>query len=424
MPLLPGLSLSDLSVWEKLITMNADVQNLPYPDALSRLLAAVQPVETTLLDIDAAFGHVLATDVKTPRPFPDTMRSAVDGYALGSLDSSTLTLLDTLAAEDLPRGALSGANAVAVMTGATVPDGTLAVVRIESTTLEGRLVTIREIPAPGDNINRIGEEFGKGQLVLPAGVRLDAVRHSVLCYLGLDRVKVYRRPRVGVLITGNELLKPGQGHRPGMVYESNSYVLSNILRQLGMDVVVRGPVEDTPEVLAKVLDQLAWQNDLVVTSGGVSMGKFDYIRPLLQQSGFDLLVDRTRVKPGRPMLVARRDRKLFFGMPGYPAAFLTNIMAYLIPVLRKLSGLQRVQPEGRFATLAEAARGREKRWDFVRVRLEAQGAVLTATPVARQLTSQYISMAHADGLIVLDDRCGDLAAGSEVKVLDFASALS
>ncbi len=404
--------------------MSAEVQSLSYPVALARLLDAVQPVETTSLDIGDTFGHVLATEIKTPRPFPDTMRSAVDGYALGSLDVSEFNLLDTLAAEDLPRAELSGPNAVAVMTGATVPEGSQAVIRVESTSLQEQRVTIKETPEPGDNINRIGEEFAKGQLVLPAGVRLDAVRHSVLCYLGLDRVKVYRRPRVGVLITGNELLKPGERHRPGMVYESNSYVLSNILRQLGMDVVVRGPVEDKPEVIAKVLDQLAWQNDLVVTSGGVSMGQFDYIRPLLQQSGFDLLVDRTRIKPGRPMLVARRDQKLFLGMPGYPAAFLTNIMAYLIPVLRKLSGIQDIHPAGRIARLAQPVKGREKRWDFVRVKLENDGAVVTATPVTKQMTSQYISMAHADGLIILDDKCSGLDAGTEVKVMDFASALN
>lgn len=403
--------------------MSASVQNLSYPDALAGLLAAVHPVETSHLEIGDACGHVLATTIKTPRPFPDTRRSAVDGYALGTLETTGYSLLDTLAAEDLPRTELSGANAVAVMTGATVPEGSQAVVRVENTALKNQTVTLQETPQQGENINRIGEEFGKGELVLSAGVRLDAIRHSVLCYLGLDRVKVYRRPRIGVLITGNELLKPGQSHRPGMVYESNSYVLSNILRQMGMDVVVRGPVADSPEVIAKVVDQLAWQNDLVVTSGGVSMGKFDYIRPLLQQSGFELLVDRTRIKPGRPMLVARRDQKLFFGMPGYPAAFLTNIMAYLVPVLRKLSGLHNVQPEGRYARLLQPIRGREKRWDFVRVKLEQQGAVLTAAPVAKQLTSQYISMAHADGLIVLDDGCGGLAEGSEVKVLDFASAL-
>ena len=406
------------------MTMSTEVQSLSYPDALAQVLQAVQPVETTNLEIGDSFGHVLATEVKTPRCFPDTMRSAVDGYALGALDTSTFTLLDTLAAEDLPQIELSGPNAVAVMTGATVPEGSQAVIRVESTALKDNMMTTEETPGPGDNINRIAEEFAKGELVLPSGVRLDAVRHSVLCYLGLDKIKVYRRPRVGVLITGNELLRPGESHRPGMVYESNSYVLSNILRQLGMDVVVRGPVEDTPEVIAKVLDQLAWQNDLVVTSGGVSMGKFDFIRPLLQQSGFDLLVDRTRIKPGRPMLVASREGKLFFGMPGYPAAFLTNIMAYLIPVLRKLSGMEAIHPQGRIAKLADPAKGREKRWDFIRVKLDNQGSVLLATPVTKQMTSQYISMAHADGLIVLDDKCGGLEAGSEVRVLDFASALN
>ncbi len=420
---MPGLPFSDLSVREKLIAMKRECQNLSCSEALDRLLTAVSPVKTQCLEIAEACGHVLAEPVKTPRPFPDTRRSAVDGYAVGSLAADDFALVDTLGAEDIPRSALSGNAAAAVMTGATVPAGAQTVVRVEDVLLKGHQVEPKVELVAGANINGIGEEAQKGLPVLGAGERLNAVSHSVLCYLGVDQIQVFRRPRIGILITGNELLRPGQQHRPGMVYECNSYLLRNMLNRMGIDVVVRGPVADSPEVLSKVLDQLAWQNDLVVTSGGVSMGKFDYIRPLLKQSGFELLVDRTKIKPGRPMLVARRDQQLFFGMPGYPAAFLVNLFVYLVPVLRKLCGLSSIQPSYRTARLKTAVTGRTGRSDMIRVQLEQNGSVTEATPLQSQLTSHFINMAGCNGLVVLDEGCAGLAAGTEVQVLDFAAVI-
>lgn len=403
--------------------MSAEVKNLLYPQALEKLLAAVSEVSCiTVPTVDAA-GYVLAEDIKTPRPFPDTRRSAVDGYALGSIDATSLELIDTLAAEDLPRGAMPNKAAVAVMTGATVPHSAKAVARVEDVRSEGRLIFPPQGLQEGENINNIGEEAGAGELVLQQGRYLDAVAHSVLCYLGVSEVRVYRRLKIGIMVTGNELLRPGQKHRPGMVYEANSFLLSRLLRQMGCEVDLRGPVADSPAVISQVLKQLGEENDLVVTSGGVSMGKFDYIRPLLEQSGFELLVDRTRIKPGRPLLVARRDGQLFFGMPGYPAAFLVNSFVYLLPVLRKLSGRQQLQPDIRLARLGEGVKGRLGRWDMIRVGLQYEGAELYATPLKSQLTSHFINMAACHGLVTLAHDCEALDKGEQVRVIDFSAAL-
>ena len=396
--------------------------NLDYPEALDAVLACARPVEIERLGIAEARSRVLAEDIVAPRAFPDTRRSAVDGYALGSLGLTQYTLAQTLAAEDLPQSPLAAEAAAAVMTGATVPDGAVAVVRVEDVTVDGRRVVPEATVKPGENINAIGEEAAEGQPVLQQGQRLDAIAYSVLCYMGIARAKVYRRPRVGVLITGNELLRPGQPHRPGMVHESNGYLLQSVLEKLGIEPLMRGPVADSPGELGATLNELARQSDLVVTSGGVSMGKFDFIRPLLHEAGYRVLVDRTKIKPGRPLLVAERDRTLFFGMPGYPAAFLVNLFVYLLPVLKRLCGLENVGPLWQKAILAAPVKGRAGRWDMIRTQLHTAGGGLVARPASSQLTSHYLNMANADGLIVLDKDCAQCPEKSEVDVLKFSWA--
>jgi molybdopterin molybdotransferase len=399
-------------------------KQLSCPAALEVLLAAVDPVAQQELEVTAAANYVLAETLYTPRPFPDTRRSAVDGFALGGLDAGSYRLTETLGAEDLPQQQVANKTAAAVMTGATVPEGARAVVRIENTERVAEQIIVAEALKERECINAIGEEAIAGAQVLAAGQVLGALAHSVACSLGQPRVRVYRRPRIGVMVTGNELLRPGEAHRPGMVYECNSTLLKNVLAQFGAEVEVRGPVVDDPEVLAATLEELAAKSDLVVTSGGVSMGKFDYVRPLLQRSGYELLVDRTRIKPGSPLIAAKRGNCLFCGMPGYPAAFAVNLFAYLIPVVKKLSGLAEHGLALRPARLTAPIRGREGRWDMVRVKLSYDAEGCLATPLQSQLTSHFLNMGVCDGLAMLGGDCAGLSAGQTVQVVDFAANLT
>jgi molybdopterin molybdotransferase len=394
------------------------------PEALSVLLNAVSPVSQQELDMVSAGGYVLAENLYTPRPFPDTRRSAVDGFALGSLDAGHYRLTETLGAEDMPQQHVEAQTAAAVMTGATVPEGARAVVRVEHTQKDGAQIIVNEPLKDKECINAIGEEAAAGDQVLSAGQVLGALAHSVACSLGQNKVMVYRRPRIGVMITGNELLRPGEEHRPGMVYECNSTLMKNVLEQFGAEVDLRGPVIDDPEVLGRTLQELSENNDLVVTSGGVSMGKFDYVRPLLQRSGYELLVDRTKIKPGSPLIAAKKGSCLFCGMPGYPAAFAVNIFAYLIPVIKKLSGVTQYGVAYRPAQLAALIKGRKGRWDMIRVKLSYTATECLATPLNSQLTSHFLNMAICDGLAELDSDCAGLAAGETVQVIDLKASLS
>lgn len=403
--------------------MSKQIKNLDYQEALERLLAAVVPLGREWIPVQQAAGRVPARQVVTPRPFPDTRRSAVDGYALGSVTSADFRLTEILAAESRSRVALNATSAAAVMTGATVPEGAVAVIRVEDATVNGMIVTPKTTVAVGDNINSVGDEMVAANPVLEAGRRLDPVAYSVLCALGLEQVEVYRRPHIGVMITGNELLQPGEQHRPGLVYDCNSFLLKVVLERLGAIIDIRNPVGDSPAEVKRVVEQLGKSCDLVITSGGVSVGQYDFVRPLFSEDGFELVVDRTRIKPGRPLLVARRGPQLFFGMPGYPAAFLVNLFIYLLPVIKKISGWTSLLPRSQWARLTQPVTGRVGRCDLIRLKLIPTDETMLARPLASQLTSHYLNMGDCDALLMLDEETAGFAAEDMVRVIELARAL-
>ncbi|SEA64686.1 molybdopterin molybdotransferase [Desulfuromusa kysingii] len=401
--------------------MMPEKRPLPLPDAQQVLIDAVIPVGTEMINSVAALGRVLAEDIFTPHPFPDTRRSAVDGFAVNQPGLSHYQIVETLGAGELPQLDLTAGQAAAVMTGATVPEGGVAVIRVEDTGVTDNLLELKADVAVGENINRIGEEMAAETRILSAGTRLTPVQHSVLCCSGIAQVKVYRLPVVGILITGDEVLQVGQPHRVGSVYDSNRHFLSGCLAQLGVPYKVLGPVNDDADTIRQSLEQLAKECDLVISSGGVSMGKYDFIRPLLHSNGFEVLVNRTGIKPGRPLIVAQRDATLFFGMPGYPAAFLVNFFYYLLPTVKRLMGVDDVMPKVRPAVLATPLKGRKGRWDVIRVQLDNYSGPETVHKLASQMTSHYLNFGSCDGLVLLGDEIDQRQAGESVELLEFSA---
>lgn len=397
-----------------------EIAALPVPDAQRILLDSVTPADTEVVSSKSALGRVLAEDIVTPRAFPDTRRSAVDGYAVDQVGLKQYRIVATLGAGELPQQALATGQAAAVMTGATVPEGSVAVVRVEDVEAEDNLLRILTEVREQENINRIGEEMTQGDCILRAGTRLTPVNHSVLCCAGITEVKVHRLPRVGVLITGDEVLQLGAPHRPGSVYDSNRHFLVGCLSQMGIHCQILGPVNDDEATIRSSLEQLSAECDLVITSGGVSMGKYDFIRPLLHSSGYRVLVNRTKIKPGRPLIVARKDGTLFFGMPGYPAACLVNFFYFLLPTVKRLMGLNDVLPPTRQICLADGIKGRKGRWDVQRVQLKGERGEQLAYPLSSQLTSHFMNMGMCDGLVMLGGDQDHADAGGEIELLDFS----
>jgi len=400
--------------------MMKDSAELPLPEAQRILIDAALPTATEVIPTRSALGRVLATDIVTPHAFPDTPRSAVDGYAIDQIGLDHYQIVATLGAGQMPDQPLRAGQAAAVMTGATVPPGSLAVVRVEDVAVDGNLLTIQSEVKKKENINRIGEEMEMGACILRAGTRLTPVNFSVLCCAGIAEVSVHRLPRVGILITGDEVLQLGQVHKPGSVFDSNRHFLDGSLAQLGIHCQVLGPVKDNEVTIRDSLEQLSAECDLVITSGGVSMGKYDFIRPLLQSSGYRMLVNRTKIKPGRPLMVACKDDTLFFGMPGYPTACLVNFFYFLLPTVKRMMGLKDVLPPTRKVCLADDLKGRQGRWDVLRVQLKGEQGEALAYRAPSQLTSHFMNMGMCDGLVLLGGECDCAHSGDEVEMLDFA----
>ncbi|MFW6387077.1 MAG: molybdopterin molybdotransferase MoeA [Thermodesulfobacteriota bacterium] len=391
--------------------------------ALERLLETVEPMPVDFNPVTEVNGRVVAEDLHVTRPFPDSARSAVDGYALGSCENQSYIITRHIPAGVEADEVLQPHEAAAVMTGACVPQGSVAVVRVEDTRTHGEHVEVHAPVERGSNINIIGEEAHPGDLIIQRGERVSEIGSSVLCYAGLDRMNVYRAPKVGILITGPELLEPGETYQRGKTYNSNCYLMRNVLAHMGMKWHMRGPVDDDPEVVERALEELTSKCDVVVTSGGISMGKYDYVRPLLLRDDEAVLLNRTRIKPGRPLVVSRLNGTLCFGMPGYPSAFLTNMFVYLLPVLKKIAGWSMYRPAWRPVWLSTPARGRQGRSDLLRARLRyAEGRVF-AVPLDDQITSHYLNMAGCDALLHLDTQHACLQEGELVPALIFRHEL-
>ncbi len=399
--------------------MMQDIAPLALPEAQRVLLEAAPSAATEVIPTCSALGRVLAENIVTPHAFPDTRRSAVDGYAIDQIGLKQYRIVATLGAGQLPQHPLAAGQAAAVMTGATVPEGSVAVVRVEDVAVDGDLLTVQTEVREHENINRIGEEMETGACILHAGTRLTPVNYSVLCCTGIAEVKVHRLPRVGILITGDEVLQLGEAHRPGSVYDSNRHFLVGCLAQLGISCQVLGPVNDDEATIRDSLEQLSAECDLVITSGGVSMGKYDFIRPLLQSSGYRVLVNRTKIKPGRPLMVARKDDTLFFGMPGYPSACLVNFFYFLLPTVKRMMGLNAVLPPTRKVRLADDLKGRKGRWDILRVQLKGDLGDELVYRAPSQLTSHFLNMGMCDGLVMLGGDFDCANAGDAVDLLDF-----
>lgn len=396
-----------------------------YSEALAALTHSVPVPDWKHVPITEAAGRVLAAPAYSPQALPNSRRSAVDGYALADRHSTSWRIMGTYGAgEGSPE--LQEGQAVAVMTGAGVPDSAVTVVRWEDTQVQdNELQLTTKVPAQGQSINETGSEAPAGQQLLAPGVRLNPLAYSILCYAGVSQVAIYQPLKTGLLLSGNELLPPGAIPQPGYSYDSNSYLLHGILQQLGAQVSRCGPVGDDPQQLQYQLQQLIDSCDLVVTCAGAARGQYDYIRQLLQaRSDFVSLVDYSRIKPGRPLLAGNCGNTLVCALPGYPAACLTNLFIYLIPVIKKASGWRHWQPQWQQRPLRAPARGRTGRTDLVRVRQEVNTeAAAGLWPLPDQLTSHYLGFANCEGLLLLDEATAELAAGSQGAFLHFQQEL-
>jgi molybdopterin molybdotransferase len=308
--------------------------------AKAKIMANSVLLEVRKIEVKDAVGFILADDVSAGLSLPAFRQSSMDGYAVLHSDITAASVrLPVVAEVKAGAGAqqsLSAGTAIRIFTGAPVPDGATAVIMQEHTTRDGGTVVISEYPvAVNKNIRQIGQQIIEGDVALPAGTLLTPGSVGFLMGLNVQEVSVYRKPRVGILVTGDELAKPGSTLSFGQIYESNSAMLIAALKREGIFEIALCFAEDEPEATAEALHQLSESNDVILASGGISVGDYDFVGKALEKIGVETVFYK---KPGKPLMFGRKKETLFFGLPGNPASSLVCFYEYVYPALRKISG--------------------------------------------------------------------------------------
>ena len=392
---------------------------LSVDEALNVLLAGARPVaDIETIPTLQATGRVLAQAQTSSMDVPPMDNAAMDGYAVRLAD---LTHADTRlrVAQRIAAGAvgtpLAHGTAARIFTGAPIPVGADAVVMQEFCATEGDHVLVRKHPQPEEWIRRRGADIQTGSVVLQSGLRLRAQDTGLAASVGIANLPVHRRVRVALFFTGDELVMPGEPLPPGRIYNSNRFTLNGLARSFGCDVTDYGIVPDRLDATREVLRRAAADNDLIVTSGGVSVGEEDHIKPAVEAEG-SLLMWKIAMKPGRPLAFGRVGHAAFIGLPGNPVSSFVTFLIFVRPFLLRTQGVQRVAPQALDARADFDWLRPDTRREFLRARWNEQGGLdLYPTQDSAVLTST----AWADGFV--DNPASQVVrAGDRVRFLPFS----
>ncbi len=386
---------------------------------------AVAPVRSTGVErvgVGEALGRVLGEEVRAPADVPPHDNSAMDGYAVRAADLAAgrleLTVIGEVAAGYVALRALGAGEAYQIMTGAPIPPGADAVVMVESTERTGDRVRIGKPAQAGEHIRGRGEDIRAGAVVLGRGVTLGPAELGVLASVRRARVLVARRPMVAVLATGDELRDVDEPLDPGAIPDTNSYALAALVRAAGGVPCVAPIVRDDPARIRAAIEA-ARSADLIVSSGGVSVGEHDHVKAVLAELGAELSLWRVNMKPGKPVAIARLGDVPYFGLPGNPVSSMVSFLLFVRPAIRTALGcaqpfdLPRVQ-----VVLDGPVRARGERRSYLRARVQAGAdGHLHATVMPHQGSHVLTSMVGANGLVILEPGTHDLAAGAAATAL-------
>lgn len=397
---------------------------LPMNDAARLVLARATALPTETVPLTKTPGRIAGADVLAPVAVPPWDNSAMDGYAVRAGDTgpgATLELLGTVGAGSVAGVEVGRGQALAIMTGAPMPVGADAVVIVENTdgATEGRVTLTSGVDA-GANVRREGADIARGSVVVASGQRLTAARVGLLAAVGCAEVEVRVRPRIGVLATGDEIVRPGRPLGPGQIYSSNPYALVALLRENGADATDLGDAPDDLEGLVALLES-ALHFDALVTTGGVSVGRFDHVKEAFARLGATMDFWKVRMKPGKPTAFGAIEREghttVLFGLPGNPVSCLVNTHVLVLPWVRASLGCPAGFPVALKARMGGSLRERPGRAKLARVTLRSTSTGLIAESTGSQSSGVLSSMGKAHGLLVLGSDQGGVEAGDEVDVL-------
>jgi len=393
---------------------------LTVAEARDRILAPLRPTPSELVALSSAWGRVLATPVAARLTQPPADVSAMDGYALRAADGAlgaTVRVVGSAPAGHPFAGSVGPGEAVRLFTGSVVPAGADTILLQEDASREGDTVTIAEACAPGRHIRRAGQDFGVGDVLLHPGRRLGARDIGLAAAANHPWLVVHRRPRIAILATGDEIAMPGEAIGPGGIVSSNSHAIAALVRAGGGDPMLLPVARDDRAAIAAAVDQLGGA-DMLVTTGGASVGEHDLVHSALAERGFELDFWKIAMRPGKPLIAGRVAGTPVLGLPGNPVSALVCSALFLLPALDVLAGMAAAAPRSERATLGVPVQANDARADHLRSALTVgPGGELVATPFPRQDSGMLSLLARADALVLRAPHAPALPAGAEVEVI-------
>jgi molybdopterin molybdotransferase len=392
--------------------------------ALQIVLETIAPLGIERLSIMAALGRILAEEVHSPRDIPGFDNSAMDGYAVRAADVASasetnparLEVLETVAAGMMPSRTVAAGQAVRTMTGAPIASGADAIVPVERTRAEGNIVEIMGVAQAGAFVRPRGEDLHRDELVMSAGKTVSPSDLGMLASLNRAMVDVWRRPRVAIVATGDELVDIDQVPTGAQIVNSSAYALAGAIREAGAEPVMLKVARDRPEeVRARLAEALAF--DVVLSTGGVSVGQFDHVKVVLDELGLRQLFHGVAQKPGRPLKFGTIGGRPIFGLPGNPVSTMVCFYLYVRPALLRMGGATRTGLPRVAARCATDITVAANLTEFVRVRLERREGEIFAAPTGNQGSGVLSSLSRADALLIGPAGANLLRAGDQATVL-------
>ena len=396
------------------------MEHLSVSEAQRVVLESIAATGAEQVRLEQSLGRVLAEEVRANRDQPPYDISAMDGYTLRSADlgiiPATLEIIEDIKAGDMPSKTLAPGLCARIMTGAPLPQGADAVIRVEDTeALPDNRVQINQAVKPGHDIRHLGENMRNGEVVLTPGTEITPGVIGVLATVKRAQVRVTRRPRVVILSTGNELEGLDEPVDPNKIPDANSYALMAQVQSLGIEPVLLGIARDDPKELENYLKR-GLEYDVLLVSGGTSVGVRGYVRPTIEALGAQMLFWRVAMKPGHPVAFGKVGEKIIFGLPGNPVSSMVCFEQFVLPALRRMMGHVRTFRRTIEARLTHNVKHPPGRTEFIRVMLAKEQGGYAATSTGAQGSGMLLSMAKADGLAVVPAGSDGLAAGSTVTV--------
>lgn len=419
---------------------------IPVREAEAIILGCIQPFnvigDTESIKLDRVSGRILSQPVASRLDFPHWDNSAMDGYAVRFADvaqaseakSIALEVIGEVPAGRAPQNMVHPGQAIRIFTGSMLPKGADTIVMQENTTREGDRVVVHSAPAEiGQFVRTKGEFYQSGDTLLPAGIALTAAEVAVLAAAQCTSVRVFRRPRVALISTGRELVPPDQPLLPGQIVDSNQVAITSFLERHGAIVLPFGIIADDPRVTAAAIAQAIEEADMVISTGGVSVGDYDYVEEVLGHLGGDIRIRSVAVQPGKPLTVATFNRSdagrdqsiVYFGLPGNPVSALVGCWRFVRPALLKLSGLARGwEPLFVRATLREELRAGKSRENYIWGSLYyGRNGFEFDRDRGSSSSGNAIGLALSNGLAVVPVGATAIAAGESVEVLQIGSPI-